>query len=66
LDEFRAQYENRLDFPVREEFHLNPTWANLPEITPEMGERVAVPGDGNSLGAAVIPRMDAVRRKIPS
>jgi hypothetical protein len=35
LDDFRAQYENDLDFPVREEFHLNPQWASLPEITPE-------------------------------
>jgi hypothetical protein len=36
LDEFRAQYENQYDFPVTEEFHLNPHWVNLPEITPEM------------------------------
>ncbi|MBX2996950.1 MAG: hypothetical protein KF893_00460 [Caldilineaceae bacterium] len=36
LDEFRAQYENMQDFPVTEEFHLNPHWVNLPEITPEM------------------------------
>jgi hypothetical protein len=36
LDEFRAQYENVHDFPVGEEFHLNPAWVNLPEITPEM------------------------------
>jgi hypothetical protein len=36
LDEFRAQYENMQDFPVTEEFHLNPAWVNLPEITPEM------------------------------
>lgn len=35
LDEFRAQYENAQDFPVQEEFHLNPTWVNLPEITEE-------------------------------
>jgi hypothetical protein len=35
LDEFRAQYENQYDFPVTEEFHLNPHWVNLPEITPE-------------------------------
>ncbi len=24
-----AEYENGLDFPVREEFHLNPAWADL-------------------------------------
>jgi hypothetical protein len=35
LDEFRAQYENQLDFPVRQEFHLDPTWVSLPEITME-------------------------------
>lgn len=35
LDEFRAQYENLQDFPVTEEFHLNPEWVDLPEITPE-------------------------------
>jgi hypothetical protein len=36
LDEFRAQYENSLDFPVQEEFHLHPEWNTLPEITPEV------------------------------
>lgn len=36
LDEFRAQYENRGDFPVTEEFHLNPEWVNLPEITSDI------------------------------
>jgi hypothetical protein len=35
LDEFRAQYENSLDFPIREEFHLDPSWVSLPEITLE-------------------------------
>ena len=38
LDDFRAQYENQLDFPVREEFHLNAEWASLPEITPESSQ----------------------------
>ena len=33
LEEYRAQYENRLDFPVREEFHLNPEWVNFPDVT---------------------------------
>ena len=36
LDDFRAQYENDLDFPVKEEFHLNARWKDLPEITPEI------------------------------
>lgn len=35
LDEFQEQYENNQDFPVREEFHLNPAWVDLPEITEE-------------------------------
>ena len=35
LDEFRAQYENKRDFPAREEFHLHPAWVDLPEITEE-------------------------------
>jgi len=33
MDEYRAQYENTLDFPIREEFHLNPAWVDLPDIT---------------------------------
>ncbi len=40
LDEYRAQYENRQDFPVPEEFHLNPRWVRLPEIAPEPLEPV--------------------------
>ncbi len=55
LDEFRAQYENSLDFPVREEFHLNPAWADLPEITPEHSDRAASP--------SLVPRPDAVPRR---
>ena len=55
LDEFRAQYENSLDFPVREEFHLNPAWADLPEITPEHGDRTPSP--------SLVPRPDAVPRR---
>ncbi len=35
MDEYRAQYENTLDFPIRQEFHLNPDWVNLPDITLE-------------------------------
>ncbi len=55
LDEFRAQYENSLDFPNREEFHLNPTWANLPDITPA--------GGGEEPVRAPVPRAEAVRRR---
>ena len=55
LDEFRAQYENSLDFPVREEFHLNPAWVDLPEITPEYSDR--------ALSPSLIPRPDAVPRR---
>ena len=33
MDEYRAQYENRFDFSVKQEFHLDPSWVNLPEIT---------------------------------
>ncbi len=33
MDEYRAQYENRFDFSVKQEFHLDPAWADLPEIT---------------------------------
>ncbi|RIK36261.1 MAG: hypothetical protein DCC57_22625, partial [Chloroflexi bacterium] len=43
LDEFRAQYENSLDFPIREEFHLNPRWAAFPEITPSTSDRAFDP-----------------------
>jgi len=55
LDEFRAQYENSLDFPVREEFHLNPAWVDLPEITPEQSDRAASP--------SLVPRPDAMPRR---
>lgn len=55
LDEFRAQYENSFDFPIREEFHLNPEWVNLPDITPVQESRTARP--------ATIPRPEAVRRR---
>lgn len=41
LDEFRAQYENTQDFPVTEEFHLNPHWVALPEISPDPPEKVS-------------------------
>ena len=55
LDEFRVQYDNGLDFPVQEEFHLNPDWVNLPEITPEAVDR--------SVSPAIVPRTDPLRRR---
>ena len=48
LDEFRAQYENELDFPNRDEFHLNPAWVHLPDVTLEEG-------NGGFDGSASIP-----------
>jgi hypothetical protein len=53
IDEFRAQYENSFDFPIREEFHLNPEWAYLPEI--------AGPVESRSWRPATIPRPEAIR-----
>jgi hypothetical protein len=53
IEEFRAQYQNSFDFPVREEFHLNPDWVNLPDITP-------VP-EPPRLRPATIPRGEPVR-----
>jgi hypothetical protein len=53
IEEFRAQYQNSFDFPVREEFHLNPDWVNLPDITP-------VP-EAPRLRPATIPRGEPVR-----
>jgi len=50
IEEYRAQYENSFDFPVREEFHLNPSWVDLPEVTPENDDRFIRP--------AVIPRVE--------
>ena len=35
LEAYKAQYENRQDFPIPQEFHLNPAWADLPDIAPE-------------------------------
>ena len=55
LDEFRAQYENSLDFPVREEFHLNPDWVRLPEITPETSDPALTP--------IPVPRRDVGRHR---
>jgi hypothetical protein len=54
IEEFRAQYENSFDFPVQEEFHLNPEWAHLPDITPAQENRTLRP--------ATIPRGEPVRQ----
>jgi hypothetical protein len=54
LDEFRAQYENGMDFPIKEEFHLNPTWSNLPEITLDADDEPS---------PAVMPRREPVRSR---
>ncbi|HRW05025.1 MAG TPA: tubulin-like doman-containing protein [Caldilineaceae bacterium] len=56
IEEYRAQYENRFDFNVREEFHLNPDWANLPEITPEDEPSMRRP--------ATIPRVEPSERRV--
>lgn len=55
LDEFRAQYENSLDFPIREEFHLNPRWAAFPEITPSTSDRAFDP--------LPAPHVESLRRR---
>lgn len=55
IEEYRAQYENSFDFPIREEFHLNPDWAGLPDVTPENDEQFLRP--------AVIPRMESSQRR---
>jgi len=55
LDEFRDQYENSLDFPVRQEFHLNPAWCDLPEITPGVAD--------GSLGSTAMPGPEGVRKQ---
>jgi hypothetical protein len=58
LHEYRAQYENSLDFPVSEEFHLNPRWVNLPDVTPDSS-----PPPAASRVPAVIPRMRSGSRE---
>lgn len=63
LDEFRAQYENSLDFPVREEFHLNPSWVAFPEITPETDDRSL---DRAVDVKAVVPGLESLRRRAMS
>ena len=53
VDEFRAQYDNRLDFPVQQEFHLDPRSTELPDIGLE--DEFDLDTD---LDAAVIPNPD--------
>lgn len=57
IEEYRAQYENRFDFNVRDEFHLNPEWKDLPEITPQNEDRLRRP--------ATMPRVETVRPETP-
>jgi hypothetical protein len=58
LDEFRAQYQNQLDFPIPQEFHLNPEWANLPEITLAQSPPV-------DLDAVLYPRPETTPTGVP-
>jgi len=67
LEEFRAQYENNLDFPNREEFHLNPQWAALPDITLSALDTPVAPAASSSPAASLDPilaaRPEALRRR---
>ena len=63
LDEFRAQYENSLDFPNRDEFHLNPQWASLPDITLSALDTPAPPTSSATVDSLLAARPDAVRRR---
>jgi hypothetical protein len=58
LDEFRAQYQNQLDFPIPQEFHLNPQWAHLPEITLAQTPEV-------DLDAVLYPRPETTPTVVP-
>ena len=58
IEEYRAQYENRFDFNVREEFHLSPEWKDLPEITPENDEPMRRP--------TTLPRIETIRPESPA
>lgn len=56
VHEYRSQYENSLDFPIREEFHLNPNWMNLPDVTPE-DQPLPEPYAARDSAPATIPRV---------
>lgn len=51
VDDYRAQYDNSFDFPIKAEFHLDPRWAALPEITADV-----TPQSGTRERPAVVPR----------
>ena len=73
LEEFRAQYENSLDFPNRDEFHLNPQWSALPDITLSALDTPAPPttnlsgsagsSSASSLDPILAARPEALRRR---
>jgi hypothetical protein len=71
LEEFRAQYENNLDFPNRDEFHLNPQWSSLPDITlAALDDEPSSPAasspstsGGTSLDPILAARPEALRRR---
>ena len=74
LEEFQAQYANSLDFPNRDEFHLNPQWSSFPDITlasldePEpstsaSAESSAGANASSSLDTILAARPDALRRR---
>jgi len=45
MEEYRAQYDNSFDFPVPQEFHLNPKWVNLPDITADSDKPSSKPNE---------------------
>jgi hypothetical protein len=68
LEEFRAQYENSLDFPNRDEFHLNPQWSVLPDITLSALDDPSPTGassasSSSSLDQILAARPEALRRR---
>lgn len=65
LDDFRAQYENLLDFPDRDEFHLNPQWSSLPDITLSALDTPAATSSSAaaSLDPILAARPEALRRR---
>jgi hypothetical protein len=67
VEEFRAQYENSLDFPNRDEFHLNPQWSNLPEITladtDRAGDRPENRGSDRVAAPVLTAQPDPLRRR---
>jgi len=67
LHEYRAQYENSLDFPITEEFHLNPRWSKLPEVTPEGSPPLSTySAPATSVASASSPRDRSTSTPSPS